>query len=237
MKLHLCGFSYSGYFHSMLHLIKCCILCLQGTSAGPKSSRLLTHPPEPPHPTATGKPRSIARFWNLAQLLLCGKPRFLQGRLPGISKSPQINGKSLILAEIGKAVSHCSSLFCQHCLEGKPCNAGQNMRAGHFDVGPSEPSVSQVRSSGNGQAVAPHFDLFFLSPACKNGYLSSRNYNHIQDQVTTECSSQYSYFWLTETAKTPLFSMALHHLSRSQKSRELPGNEGLRTWVLVGIQG
>lgn len=79
--------------------------------------------------------------------------------------------------------------------------------------------------------------LIFFSPAFRNGYASSRNDNHIQEQISTECYSQYSYFWLTKTAKPPLFSMALHCLWRSQKSRHLSGDQGLLTWVLLEIQG
>lgn len=123
MKLQLCDFSYRDYFHSMLHLIKCHISHLQATSAGPKYSRLLTQPPEQPHPTAAGKLWSITRFWNLPQLLLHGKPRFLQGRTSGISESPQINGKVSFCQKLEKLSHRSSVLPALHLRKALQCCA------------------------------------------------------------------------------------------------------------------
>ena len=86
--------------------------------------------PRAAYPPAVGKLWSITRFWNLAQLLLHGKPRFLQERTLGISESPQINGKvsfwqkleklhlTAVLYFASTASKESTAMLCKICKLG-----------------------------------------------------------------------------------------------------------------------
>lgn len=127
----------------MLHLIQHHISHLQATSAGAMAPRAA-----PIGATSHICGESLAHH---KALKFSSNPPPWETQVSVIKKvwHQQITPdkwKSLILAEIGKNMSHCSAVH--------------NMQTECFDVGPSEPPVSRVRSLGNGQALAKPFDFF-----------------------------------------------------------------------------